>query len=95
MLDSAALNTLVQFGTGGAVILCVVLFLRFLRHERAQMHRTIQNHLDHNTKAMDDLAAGIHALATAVQDLKGHCERIHMIHQLSVSREHDHGHPEQ
>ena len=59
----------INAGLGGAVVLVVELFLRYMHQERHDRRvereafiRIITNHLEHERRAMEDLTAAIKAL---------------------------------
>jgi len=77
-----------QFGIAGAVIVAVVLFLRYMksmsdgaREERAKFIELLTNHMTHESAereehrlAMVQLAESVKVMATSVDRLRQHCE---------------------
>jgi len=60
---------LVQFGSAGAVIFSIILFLRFIREERKAYLGIIENHLTHFEGVLLDLGNIIKELAVVVRSI--------------------------
>lgn len=64
-------ESLLEIGTAGVVVLVVLLFLRAAREERRAFLTTINNHLNHLTKAMEDHTKVLHDFKTLLSEIKG------------------------
>lgn len=65
-----ALDTLIQAGTAGLVILVVVIFLRYQQEQNAAFMAFIEQQRSANAEALSSLAAEIRCISDRVVDLQ-------------------------
>lgn len=65
-----ALDTLIQAGAAGLVILVVVIFLRYQQEQNAAFMAFIEQQRSANTEALSSLATEIHCISDRVVDLQ-------------------------
>ena len=67
-------DTIAQLGAAGAVIVVVVMFLKHLATKDEAFNAVVTNHLEHSTAAQEKAAEANKELATALGELRSHCQ---------------------
>ena len=56
------LNILTQFGTAGATVYIVIVFIKYIAKRDDDLNKIVGNHLSHNTEALNKLSSVIDKL---------------------------------
>lgn len=84
-----AVDTLMQAGAAGLVIIVVIIFLRYQKEQNAAFMAFIEQQRAANAEALSSLTAEIHAISDRVADLQSALISRDMVRANNKPRSHE------